>query len=181
MAERARPEVAGEEGQQQKRLRGVEGSGSTTNQGGSAGGGTTPSDPRTVFIGGILPDSTPDDLRNFLAQFGEVVECKVVTDMYTGRNKGYAFVTFAEQAVSDSLKGQGEVDWSGRRLNIGAAVRGAGALKDDLDKKVREGKREDLNSGVERRIHFFRGEGLWLNLIAGVCWRTTIHGELRCG
>lgn len=45
-----------------------------------------------IFAAKLNFDTTEDDLREVFEQFGEVSSCSVITDKYTGRSKGFAFV-----------------------------------------------------------------------------------------
>jgi len=49
-----------------------------------------------LFVGGVLTTTTSATLGAYFAQFGSVVEARIVMDRVTGRSKGYAFVTFAD-------------------------------------------------------------------------------------
>jgi len=49
-----------------------------------------------MFVGGVLTTTTSATLGAYFAQFGSVVEARIVMDRVTGRSKGYAFVTFAD-------------------------------------------------------------------------------------
>ncbi|KAL2502079.1 UBP1-associated protein 2B [Forsythia ovata] len=60
------------------------------------------SDPthRKIFVHGIGWDATSDQLLMSFKPFGEVEECKLITDKNTGRAKGYAFVLFKTRAAA---------------------------------------------------------------------------------
>ena len=77
---------------------------------------------KTVYVGNMSPDITADRLTELFAAHGEVVEVRVITDQYTGRPRGFAFVDMAtgegaKAAISD-LNGQA-VD--GRELKVAEA------------------------------------------------------------
>lgn len=60
------------------------------------------SDPahRKLFVHGLGWDATYDQVLSVFSQFGEVEDCKVVTDKATGRAKGFAFVLFKSRAAA---------------------------------------------------------------------------------
>ncbi|XP_022770149.1 nucleolin-like [Durio zibethinus] len=53
-----------------------------------------------VFVGGLDKDATEDDIRKVFSQVGEVVEVRLMMNLQTKKNKGFAFLRFAtiEQA-----------------------------------------------------------------------------------
>jgi len=51
---------------------------------------------KKLYVGGLSPNTTDDSLRAAFAAHGEVTEAKVITDRYTGRSRGFGFVTFAQ-------------------------------------------------------------------------------------
>lgn len=72
-----------------------------------------------LFVGGLAFTTTSEGLQEFFAQAGEVVSASVITDRFTGRSRGFAFVEMATmdeatRAVSD-LNGR-ELD--GRPLKV---------------------------------------------------------------
>ena len=77
---------------------------------------------RKVYVGNMSYDTGEDKLRELFAAHGEVVSVNVVTDRYSGRPRGFAFVEMATdeaaQAAIIVLNGQ-EVD--GRQLNVAEA------------------------------------------------------------
>jgi RNA recognition motif-containing protein len=77
---------------------------------------------KKVYVGNMSYDTGEDKLRELFAAHGEVVSVNVVTDRYTGRPRGFAFVEMetdgAAQAAIAALNGQ-EVD--GRQLNVAEA------------------------------------------------------------
>ena len=77
---------------------------------------------KKVYVGNLSFDTTEDKLRELFAAHGEVVSAVVVTDRYTGRPRGFAFVEMttdaAAQAAIAALNGQ-EVD--SRQLNVAEA------------------------------------------------------------
>ena len=86
---------------------------------------------KKVYIGGLPWDITSDELREVFEEFGEIIESKVVKDRYTGRSRGFGFITFKED--EDALK---------------AIEEGDGGELDGKPIKVREAK--DKNKDKKR-------------------------------
>jgi len=75
-----------------------------------------------LFVGNLAWASTEDDIRAHFAQFGEVTSVEVMRDKFTGRARGFAFVTMAngEAAQAAIAKTEG-VDFMGRPLKVNVA------------------------------------------------------------
>ncbi|WVR04274.1 hypothetical protein IAU60_001274 [Kwoniella sp. DSM 27419] len=80
-----------------------------------------------VFVGGLAPSVTGESLRIFLTQFGAVMDATVMFDKETGRSKGFAFATFAdEESVGRAMAASG-IELEGKAIEIKKAQpRGAG-------------------------------------------------------
>lgn len=55
---------------------------------------------KKLFVGGLSWDTTDDSLRASFEPYGEVTDAKVITDRDTGRSRGFAFVTFSDNAAA---------------------------------------------------------------------------------
>ena len=77
---------------------------------------------KRLYVGNLTYALRSQDLEEVFRQVGEVVSVKVVTDMETGRSKGFAFVEMAtdELAVSAIEKLNGK-EVSGRALKVSEA------------------------------------------------------------
>lgn len=51
-----------------------------------------------LFVGNLSLETTPESLRDTFAPFGEVTDVQVIIDRYSGRPRGFAFVTMASSA-----------------------------------------------------------------------------------
>src|SRR5579862_9185786 len=59
---------------------------------------------KKLFVGGLSWDTDDQGLRAAFAQFGEIVEAKVVTDRDTGRSRGFGFVSYTDEAAAESAR-----------------------------------------------------------------------------
>jgi cold-inducible RNA-binding protein len=75
-----------------------------------------------VYVGN-LPYSVDDGkLKELFSEFGEVTEATVLKDKYSGRSKGFGFVTFAdEESAKKAIEGMNEKDVEGRALKVDEA------------------------------------------------------------
>ncbi|MGD0523863.1 MAG: RNA-binding protein [Polyangiaceae bacterium] len=55
-----------------------------------------------LFVGNLSHETTEDILRAAFAGQGDVTEVHLVQDRYTGRSRGFAFVTMATPAQAKS-------------------------------------------------------------------------------
>jgi cold-inducible RNA-binding protein len=75
-----------------------------------------------IYVGNLSYDVTEEELRQEFTAFGKVESISIITDKYSGRSKGFAFVempTVSEgQAAITGLNGKTLKD---RTLNVNAA------------------------------------------------------------
>jgi RNA recognition motif-containing protein len=55
-----------------------------------------------LYVGNLPYQTTEDDLRSLFEQAGAVTEVAIIMDRETGRSKGFAFVTMADQAGAEA-------------------------------------------------------------------------------
>ncbi len=75
-----------------------------------------------LYVGNLPHDTTAETLRAVFAEFGEVANVQLVIDRYSGRPRGFAFVTMAtpEQATRAAAKMNG-VAIDGRPVRVNEA------------------------------------------------------------
>lgn len=54
-----------------------------------------------LYVGNLSFNTTEEELRNLLAQAGTVQTIDLITDHYTGKPKGFAFVTMGNQTEAE--------------------------------------------------------------------------------
>ncbi|HLW41297.1 MAG TPA: RNA-binding protein [Flavobacterium sp.] len=54
-----------------------------------------------IFIGNLNFQTTEEQLQDVFAPFGEVASVKIVTDKFTGRSRGFAFVEMPDQTEAE--------------------------------------------------------------------------------
>lgn len=73
-------------------------------------------------MGNLNFRTTPVALTEHLSAAGEIVDVYLATDRDTGRPRGFAFVTFAEESQAiQAIQMFNGVDFDGRQLNINEA------------------------------------------------------------
>lgn len=77
---------------------------------------------KKLFVGNLPFSATEDQVRDNFGQFGEIVDCKLISDRMTGRSKGFAFVEFAEEAQADAAaQAMNGKDMGGRAMVVNVA------------------------------------------------------------
>jgi len=75
-----------------------------------------------VYVGNLPFGVGSAELKELFATYGEVTEAIVISDKYSGRSKGFGFVTFADEAAAkkaiDEMNGK---EVQGRALKVNEA------------------------------------------------------------
>ncbi|KAJ2955458.1 hypothetical protein NQZ79_g8534 [Umbelopsis isabellina] len=80
----------------------------------------------TVWVGGLDFNATGEDVRQFFAECGTVIDARIVNDRNTGRSKGYGYVDFADAESKAEAKKYHETEFMGRQIRVDdAPTRGA--------------------------------------------------------
>jgi|TARA_Y100000310_G_scaffold327912_1_gene395079 RNA recognition motif-containing protein len=75
-----------------------------------------------VYVGN-LPFSVDDDALNKLfASYGEIEEATVIKDKFSGRSKGFGFVTFKDdEGAKKAISEMNDKEHEGRNLKVNEA------------------------------------------------------------
>jgi len=77
---------------------------------------------KKLYIGGLPLDITSDELREVFEEFGEIAEAKVITDRYTGRCRGFGFITFKKDEDADKAIDEGNgAELDGKTIKVSEA------------------------------------------------------------
>ncbi len=75
-----------------------------------------------IYVGNLHYNFGEDEIKEVFKEYGEVTSVKVITDKYSGRSKGFAFVEMANdkeaQAAIDELDG---TEAGGRNIKVNQA------------------------------------------------------------
>jgi len=75
-----------------------------------------------LYIGNLPWTVSEEKLKELFSKFGEITEATIIADRYSGRSKGFGFVTFASKESADAaiaeMNGK-EID--GRAIKVNEA------------------------------------------------------------
>lgn len=75
-----------------------------------------------VYVGNLPWSVTKEKLEELFKEFGNIEEAVVITDRFSGRSKGFGFVTFSEDASAQSaIEKMNEKEVEGRKLKVNEA------------------------------------------------------------
>lgn len=77
---------------------------------------------KKVYVGNLPFNVEQAKLKELFGSFGEIEEAVVISDRYSGRSKGFGFVTFVNDADADkAIAEMNEKDIEGRPLKVNEA------------------------------------------------------------
>jgi RNA recognition motif-containing protein len=77
---------------------------------------------KKVYVGNMSYDTTEEKLGELFATHGEVISVSVVTDRYSGRPRGFAFVEMAtDEAAAAAINALNDQEVDGRQLKVAEA------------------------------------------------------------
>jgi cleavage stimulation factor subunit 2 len=93
---------------------------------GAAGGGSTNTGSTSsnqgkndVFVGNLAFNTTEEQLQQVFSDIGRVIHVRLVTDVDTGKPRGFAFVEFSDaQAALSAIRNMNDYELNGRRIRV---------------------------------------------------------------
>jgi cold-inducible RNA-binding protein len=110
-----------------------------------------------IYIGNLSYEVTEEDLRQEFEAFGEVTSVSVITDKYSGRPKGFAFVEMATKSEAEAaITGLNGKTLKERTIMVNEArprtdSRGSGSYGDRRGGGYRGGRSGGFGGGRQRR------------------------------
>lgn len=75
-----------------------------------------------LFVGNLDYSVTSDELRDHFSPVGNILDCVVVMDRYTGRSRGFGFVEFeSEDEANKAIEEKNDTDLKGRKIRVSIA------------------------------------------------------------
>lgn len=75
-----------------------------------------------IYVGNLPFQVDEQELRNAFEEYGAVDSVDVIIDKYTGKSRGFAFITYQSGgSVQKAIDGLNEKDFQGRNLRVSLA------------------------------------------------------------
>lgn len=75
-----------------------------------------------VYVGNLPFSVDRDKLNGLFESYGEVEEAVVISDKFSGRSKGFGFVTFKDDAAAQkAIEEMNDKEVEGRKLKVNEA------------------------------------------------------------
>jgi len=76
---------------------------------------------KSIYVGNLSFDTTPDRLRDLFATHGEVKSVKLINDRYTGQPRGFAFIEMEDESAESAVTATDGIEFEGRNLKVNIA------------------------------------------------------------
>ena len=101
---------------------------------------------KKLYVGNLPFSVALEDLKKLFSEFGDIEDAVILSDKYTGRSRGFGFVTFADDAVGDkAISEMHEKDVEGRKLTVNEAK----PMRDDSTTAEPEAAQEKVEEKKE--------------------------------
>jgi|SRR6185437_4592430 len=75
-----------------------------------------------IFVSNLSFKVEEDSLKQLFQNFGEVTSCKIITDKFTGKSRGFGFVEMkSDEDGQKAIDGLNETDFDGRNISVSVA------------------------------------------------------------
>ena len=75
-----------------------------------------------IYVGNLPFSVTQEKLKELFATFGDIEEAVVIKDRFSGRSKGFGFVTFKdEESAKKAISEMNDKEVEGRKLKVNEA------------------------------------------------------------
>ena len=75
-----------------------------------------------IYVGNLDFKVNENDLKNIFEEYGSVEQVKIIKDKYSGRSKGFGFVTFVNDEDGDkAIEALNDHELNGRKLAVNEA------------------------------------------------------------
>ena len=102
---------------------------------------------KKLYVGNLPFSVDLDALKKLFSEFGDIEDAVILSDKYTGRSRGFGFVTFADDATGEkAIADMNEKDIEGRKIVVNEAK----PMRDDAAKAEPEEKPKKKEKAEEK-------------------------------
>jgi RNA recognition motif-containing protein len=77
---------------------------------------------KNIYVGNLVWDCTPDDLRTLFEEYGKVNRSQIISDRETGRSRGFGFVEMPnDNEANEAIERLNGMPYKGRPLTVNEA------------------------------------------------------------
>ena len=76
---------------------------------------------KSIFVGNLPWSVTDADLSAKFAEFGSVLNARIVTDKFTGKSRGFGFVDMEDADAEKAIAAMAGQKWGDRELTVNEA------------------------------------------------------------
>ena len=104
-----------------------------------------------VYVGNLPFSVGMEKLKELFASYGEIEEATVISDKFSGRSKGFGFVTFKDDAsAKKAIAEMNDKDIEGRPLKVNEAK----PMDPDRPRRPQGGDRDNRDRGSFNRKRY---------------------------
>ncbi|TPX61627.1 hypothetical protein PhCBS80983_g00928 [Powellomyces hirtus] len=111
-----------------------------------------------IFVGGVGPDVTEDQFRDYFMQFGKVIDATLMIDRETGRPRGFGFITFENSDGVDKAmakQSMGELAINDKTVEVKRAMPKHKVPQTGGASQSRYGRPDSFGGGADTRSSGF--------------------------
>ena len=76
---------------------------------------------KTLYVGNIPWSINEQQMEEFFAEHGQVLDCRIITERATGRSRGYGFVEVNDDDVEQIIEKTNGQELEGRKIVVNEA------------------------------------------------------------
>ncbi|SFR08287.1 RNA recognition motif domain-containing protein [Desulfoscipio geothermicus] len=76
---------------------------------------------RTLYVGNLPWATKAEDLAEAFANYGEVLDSRIITDRETGRSRGFGFVEVNDEDADGMIEALNGTEFGGRIITVNEA------------------------------------------------------------
>jgi RNA recognition motif-containing protein len=73
---------------------------------------------KTLYVGNLSYETTEDELRKLFGEHGNVESVRLISDKFSGRSRGFAFVEMPDAEADAAMQALDGTEFMGRSLTV---------------------------------------------------------------